>query len=115
MQSCAKSWAVLTSRAVNARVQNKSYRTAACGKRNVFQKTHAKTKLSNESPNIRELRTCAVFGSRMIDRILPRHDDFAERHIGPGDKEKREMLNTLRVGVSREIIKLSAYNCVQVT
>lgn len=86
---------------MNTRVQYNTYKTACGGiKRNVSQKTHAKTKLSNASPNIRELRTCAVLGSRMIDRIMPRHDDFAERHIGPGDKEKREMLNTLRVGVS---------------
>lgn len=101
MQSCAKSWAVMTSRAVNPRVQYNTYKTACEGmKRNASQKTHAKTKLTNAPPNIRKLRTCAVLGSRMIDRILPRHDDFAERHIGPGDKEKREMLNTLRVGVS---------------
>lgn len=99
MQSCARSWAVLTGRAVSTRMHYKSFKTA-CGKRNVLQKTHAKTQVSHESKDIRELRTCAVLGSRMIDRILPRHDDFAERHIGPGDKEKTEMLNTLQVGVS---------------
>nr|XP_033781749.1 LOW QUALITY PROTEIN: glycine dehydrogenase (decarboxylating), mitochondrial [Geotrypetes seraphini] len=33
--------------------------------------------------------------SRHIERLLPRHDDFSDRHIGPGDKEKREMLRTL--------------------
>lgn len=37
--------------------------------------------------------------SRQIDKILPRHDDFSERHIGPGDKEKREMLGTLGLEV----------------
>lgn len=101
MQTRAKSWAVMTIRAVNTRGQYSSYKTTGGGmKRTVSQKTHAKTKVSNASPNIRELRTSAALESRMIDRILPRHDDFAERHIGPGDKEKREMLNTLRLGVS---------------
>ncbi|KAK2845611.1 hypothetical protein Q7C36_010465 [Tachysurus vachellii] len=105
MQSCARSWAVITSRAVNSRVQYKSYKTA-CGKRNALQKTQLSAKtLPNESKNIRDLRTCAVLGSRMIDRIMPRHDDFAERHIGPGDKEKKEMLNTLRVGSISELIE----------
>lgn len=99
MQSCVRSWSVLTRRVVNTRVQYKTYKTA-CGKRNAFLKTHAKTKFSNELTNARELRSCAVLGSRMIDRILPRHDDFAERHIGPGDKEKTEMLSTLGLGVS---------------
>lgn len=104
MQSCVRSWSVLTRRVVSTRVQYKTYKTA-CGKRIAFLKTQAKTKLSNESTNSRELRTCAVLGSRMIDRILPRHDDFAERHIGPGDKEKTEMLSTLGLGSMSELIE----------
>uniref|UniRef100_A0A7N6F8E4 Glycine cleavage system P protein n=1 Tax=Anabas testudineus TaxID=64144 RepID=A0A7N6F8E4_ANATE len=43
----------------------------------------------------RALRTSAAVPSRQIERILPRHDDFAERHIGPGEREKREMLDAL--------------------
>jgi glycine dehydrogenase len=31
--------------------------------------------------------------------MLPRHDDFAERHIGPGEREKREMLDALGLEV----------------
>lgn len=101
MQTCARSWAVMSSRAVNTRVPFNTYKSACGGmKRGIAQKTHAETKLPHASQNIRKLRTCAVLGSRMIDRILPRHDDFAERHIGPGDKEKTEMLRTLGAGVS---------------
>ncbi|KAJ8776069.1 hypothetical protein J1605_015913 [Eschrichtius robustus] len=28
-------------------------------------------------------------GSRLLQRLLPRHDDFARRHIDPGDKDQR--------------------------
>lgn len=47
----------------------------------------------------RGLRTSAAASSRQIERILPRHDDFAERHIGPGEREKREMLDALGLEV----------------
>uniref|UniRef100_A0A6J0V3D8 Glycine cleavage system P protein n=1 Tax=Pogona vitticeps TaxID=103695 RepID=A0A6J0V3D8_9SAUR len=42
--------------------------------------------------------------ARHIERLLPRHDDFSERHIGPGDKEKREMLQTLGLSSIDELI-----------
>uniref|UniRef100_A0A8C9Y991 Glycine cleavage system P protein n=1 Tax=Sander lucioperca TaxID=283035 RepID=A0A8C9Y991_SANLU len=65
MQSCAKSWGIFLANGA-------SLPTAARG-----------------------LRTSAAVSSRQIERILPRHDDFAERHIGPGEREKREMLDAL--------------------
>lgn len=37
--------------------------------------------------------------SRVLERLLPRHDDFAERHIGPRDKDQREMLQALGLAV----------------
>lgn len=37
--------------------------------------------------------------SRLLERLLPRHDDFARRHIGPGDKDQREMLQALGLAV----------------
>lgn len=37
--------------------------------------------------------------SRLLERLLPRHDDFAQRHIGPGDKDRREMLQALGLAV----------------
>lgn len=43
----------------------------------------------------------ASTSSRHIERLLPRHDDFSERHIGPGDKEKREMLQTVGLPVRK--------------
>lgn len=48
---------------------------------------------------VRGFKSSAVVDSRRIESILPRHDDFSERHIGPGDKEKREMLDTLGLEV----------------
>lgn len=101
MQSCAKSWVVVASRTVSARLHYKP----VCVRRNASQKAHTRNKVSNFSANVRGLRSSAVLQSRMIDRILPRHDDFAERHIGPGDKEKREMLNTVGVGSLSDLIQ----------
>uniref|UniRef100_A0A4W4H5T6 Aromatic amino acid beta-eliminating lyase/threonine aldolase domain-containing protein n=1 Tax=Electrophorus electricus TaxID=8005 RepID=A0A4W4H5T6_ELEEL len=97
MQNCAKSWGFIN-RMVNARVHYKNLH----GKRSIFVNL---TKIPKLSSNIRGIRTTAVLGTRKIERILPRHDDFAERHIGPGDKEKREMLNTLGVGSVSELIE----------
>lgn len=37
--------------------------------------------------------------SRLLERLLLRHDDFARRHIGPGDKDQREMLQALGLAV----------------
>ncbi|KAK2119745.1 hypothetical protein P7K49_001131 [Saguinus oedipus] len=41
----------------------------------------------------------AAGASRLLERLLPRHDDFARRHIGPGDKDQKEMLQTLGLAV----------------
>uniref|UniRef100_A0A4X2K9D1 Glycine cleavage system P protein n=1 Tax=Vombatus ursinus TaxID=29139 RepID=A0A4X2K9D1_VOMUR len=47
----------------------------------------------------------ATVTSRHIEQLLPRHDDFSERHIGPRDKEKREMLQTLGLASVDELIE----------
>uniref|UniRef100_A0A5F8H1M2 Glycine cleavage system P protein n=1 Tax=Monodelphis domestica TaxID=13616 RepID=A0A5F8H1M2_MONDO len=47
----------------------------------------------------------ATVTSRHIEQLLPRHDDFSERHIGPRDKEKREMLRTLGLASVDELIE----------
>ncbi|XP_044533164.1 glycine dehydrogenase (decarboxylating), mitochondrial [Gracilinanus agilis] len=47
----------------------------------------------------------AAVTSRHIEQLLPRHDDFSERHIGPRDKEKREMLRTLGLESVDELIE----------
>uniref|UniRef100_A0ACB8ERK9 Uncharacterized protein n=1 Tax=Sphaerodactylus townsendi TaxID=933632 RepID=A0ACB8ERK9_9SAUR len=46
----------------------------------------------------------ASTSSRHIEKLLPRHDDFSERHIGPGDKDKREMLQTVGLSSIDELI-----------
>uniref|UniRef100_A0A671UHP3 glycine dehydrogenase (aminomethyl-transferring) n=1 Tax=Sparus aurata TaxID=8175 RepID=A0A671UHP3_SPAAU len=95
MQSCARSWGIFMAKSVNPgapcrRVSDKS---------RVVWKLQCRIRHSAASPTTttaaRGLRTSAAASSRQIERILPRHDDFAERHIGPGEREKREMLDAL--------------------
>ncbi|XP_048662732.1 glycine dehydrogenase (decarboxylating), mitochondrial [Marmota marmota marmota] len=47
----------------------------------------------------------ATGASRLLERFLPRHDDFARRHIGPGDKDQREMLQALGLASIDELIE----------
>ncbi|XP_030646871.1 glycine dehydrogenase (decarboxylating), mitochondrial [Chanos chanos] len=100
MQSCARSWGVIITKSVNNCVHFKN----VCGKRQFFQKLQGQARNAGVSVSVRGLRTSVVLGSRKIERILPRHDDFAERHIGPGDKEKSEMLGALGLESIEELI-----------
>ncbi|EDL41702.1 glycine decarboxylase, isoform CRA_e [Mus musculus] len=47
----------------------------------------------------------AAGASRLLERLLPRHDDFSRRHIGPGDKDRREMLQALGLASIDELIE----------
>uniref|UniRef100_A0A3Q3IRR8 glycine dehydrogenase (aminomethyl-transferring) n=1 Tax=Monopterus albus TaxID=43700 RepID=A0A3Q3IRR8_MONAL len=93
MQSCAKSWGIFLARSVNP--------SAPC--RHLSEKSRVVWNLQRRIRNAGAslttaaggLRTPAAVSSRQIETILPRHDDFAERHIGPGEREKREMLDAL--------------------
>lgn len=91
MQSCAKSWGrVFLAKSVNPR--------APC--RHLSGKSGAAWKLQSRVGAARAASlTTAAASSRRIERILPRHDDFSERHIGPGEREKREMLDVLGLEV----------------
>uniref|UniRef100_A0A669BNQ3 glycine dehydrogenase (aminomethyl-transferring) n=1 Tax=Oreochromis niloticus TaxID=8128 RepID=A0A669BNQ3_ORENI len=93
MQSCAKSWGVFLAKSVNPGAP----RRHLSDKSRVVWKLQCKIRNSCASltTSARALRTSAAVSSRQIERILPRHDDFAERHIGPGEKEKRDMLDVL--------------------
>ncbi|XP_030322731.1 glycine dehydrogenase (decarboxylating), mitochondrial isoform X2 [Calypte anna] len=42
--------------------------------------------------------------ARCIEQLLPRHDDFSRRHIGPRDGDKREMLRTVGVQSVEELM-----------
>lgn len=89
MQSCAiKSWGrVLLAQSVNP-----------C--RHLSARSGAVWKLQSRRVGARAASlTTAASSSRRIERILPRHDDFSERHIGPGEREKREMLDVLELEV----------------
>ncbi|CAJ0924214.1 unnamed protein product [Ranitomeya imitator] len=52
---------------------------------------------------------------RHIELLFPRHDDFAERHIGPGDKEKRDMLQTLGMESIDELIDQTVPSSIRLT
>lgn len=95
MQCCAKYWGFLVSRSVNRVVRSKN--------RQQFERLLIRNQHVFEP--ICGLRTSAVFQSRKIERILPRHDDFAERHIGPGEKEKKEMLSSIGIESIEELIE----------
>uniref|UniRef100_A0A671LL98 Glycine dehydrogenase (decarboxylating), mitochondrial-like n=1 Tax=Sinocyclocheilus anshuiensis TaxID=1608454 RepID=A0A671LL98_9TELE len=99
MQSCAKSWRVVISRSIDARAP---YRNIS-NKGGVFKKLQGLN--ADVSANVRCMGTSQILWSRKIERILPRHDDFSERHIGPGDKEKQEMLSTLGLESVAQLIE----------
>lgn len=72
MQSCGRWWGRLA-----ARGASRHLRAAAGGQR----------------------RWGGGEAARCIEQLLPRHDDFAQRHIGPREREKREMLRAVGVQV----------------
>uniref|UniRef100_A0A673X8G4 glycine dehydrogenase (aminomethyl-transferring) n=1 Tax=Salmo trutta TaxID=8032 RepID=A0A673X8G4_SALTR len=102
MQSCAKSWGILFAKSVNSHAPCRHI----SGKSRIFGKLQTRIQNRNAFVTVRGLRTSAVYASsRQIDRILPRHDDFAERHIGPGEREKREMLDVLGLESIAQLIE----------
>uniref|UniRef100_A0A8C7SJ56 Aromatic amino acid beta-eliminating lyase/threonine aldolase domain-containing protein n=1 Tax=Oncorhynchus mykiss TaxID=8022 RepID=A0A8C7SJ56_ONCMY len=103
MQSCAKSWGILFAKCVNPHAPCRHIH----GKSRIFGKQQNRIlTLNNACVTVRGLRTSAVYAaSRQIDRILPRHDDFAERHIGPGERDKREMLDVLGLESIAQLIE----------
>uniref|UniRef100_A0A3P8WDW6 glycine dehydrogenase (aminomethyl-transferring) n=1 Tax=Cynoglossus semilaevis TaxID=244447 RepID=A0A3P8WDW6_CYNSE len=92
MQSCAKSWRFFwakspsRSRVLLTRTPG-SGAVAACGLK-------ASSSNSGTGTAVRQLSSCSST-HRRIESIFPRHDDFSERHIGPGEREKKEMLDLL--------------------
>ncbi|KAK6312945.1 hypothetical protein J4Q44_G00162920 [Coregonus suidteri] len=102
MQSCAKSWGILFAKSVNSHAPCRHI----SGKSRIFGKLQTRIQNRNAFVTVWGLQTSAVYASsRQIDRILPRHDDFAERHIGPGEREKREMLDVLGLESIAQLIE----------
>uniref|UniRef100_A0A8D3A859 glycine dehydrogenase (aminomethyl-transferring) n=1 Tax=Scophthalmus maximus TaxID=52904 RepID=A0A8D3A859_SCOMX len=99
MQSCARSWGIFLAKSVSpgAPCSHPAVRGRVLGKLQCRSRDGGGGGASPATA-ARSLRTSAAAGaSRQIERILPRHDDFAERHIGPGEREKREMLHLLGI------------------
>ncbi|KAM4052127.1 glycine dehydrogenase (decarboxylating), mitochondrial [Anomaloglossus baeobatrachus] len=86
MQSCTRSWGLLCR---SVKLQG---RALGCSRRADWQHIQGASRAS--SSRVTAI-SAAPSKQRQIELLFPRHDDFSERHIGPGDKEKREMLQTL--------------------
>lgn len=106
MQSCAKSWGLFLAKSANpsAPCRHLTDKSRLALKVQGRFRTRGASACSPSAPSpaeaaVRVLRTSAAISSRQIERILPRHDDFTERHIGPGEREKREMLDVLGLEV----------------
>ncbi|XP_061418778.1 glycine dehydrogenase (decarboxylating), mitochondrial [Lethenteron reissneri] len=59
------------------------------------------------APRARLHSSAGAGSGRGLDRLLPRHDDFSERHIGPGPEERREMLATLGLQSMSELVDMT--------
>ncbi|KAM3937705.1 glycine dehydrogenase (decarboxylating), mitochondrial [Leptodactylus fuscus] len=88
MQSCTRSWGLL------CRAVKLQGRALGCSRRANWH--HIQGAYTSSSSRASAAALGSAPGSqRQIELLFPRHDDFSERHIGPGDKEKREMLQAL--------------------
>lgn len=121
MQSCAKSWGLFLAKSANpsAPCRHLTDKSRLALKVQGRFRTRGASACSPSAPSpaeaaVRVLRTSAAISSRQIERILPRHDDFTERHIGPGEREKREMLDVLGLEV-RDAHSLRIKLCVKNT
>jgi hypothetical protein len=93
MQSCARTWGLRLSRGVGG-----SRRLAGGAGSSWAPPGRDSSSGGGDSG--------ATGASRLLESLLPRHDDFARRHIGPGDKDQSEMLQALGLTV-RTSIRLS--------
>ncbi|XP_075683416.1 glycine dehydrogenase (decarboxylating), mitochondrial isoform X2 [Rhinoderma darwinii] len=97
MQSCTKSWGLLCR---SVKLQGTAL---GCSRRTAWHLIHGASRSSSSRVSAAALSS-PPSSQRQIELLFPRHDDFAERHIGPGDKEKREMLQTLGLESIDELI-----------
>ncbi|KAG8595572.1 hypothetical protein GDO81_001559 [Engystomops pustulosus] len=94
MQSCTRAWGLI------GRAAKLQGTALGCSSRAAWRHIQgASSRMSAAAP----LRS-SHSSQRQIEQLFPRHDDFSERHIGPGDKEKREMLHTLGMENIDELI-----------
>uniref|UniRef100_A0A803SX66 Glycine cleavage system P protein n=1 Tax=Anolis carolinensis TaxID=28377 RepID=A0A803SX66_ANOCA len=101
MQSCARWWGRMVGRGPRwAAKRAPGQQPRLAGVRSASSSKDSKAAASSPSSS----SSSSPHTVRHIERLLPRHDDFSERHIGPGDKEKREMLQTLEVASMDELI-----------
>ncbi|KAI1904809.1 hypothetical protein AGOR_G00009500 [Albula goreensis] len=105
MHRCAESWGFI-SRSIKNRFPCRNLCVNTRFLTGELQTKRLVYKKQNSFVSAREFQSSAVLSSsRQIDRILPKHDDFVERHIGPSDKDKEEMLNALGLETVDELIE----------
>ncbi|XP_032068855.1 glycine dehydrogenase (decarboxylating), mitochondrial [Thamnophis elegans] len=107
MQSCVQWWGRLVGRGGNLHGHHGSVwggkkPPGRWGRRE--QLRLACVRRSSSNPGARAATAVATASSRHIEKLLGSHDDFSERHIGPGDKEKQEMLQTIGLSTIDELI-----------
>uniref|UniRef100_A0A8C9G7T6 Glycine cleavage system P protein n=1 Tax=Pavo cristatus TaxID=9049 RepID=A0A8C9G7T6_PAVCR len=83
MQSCGRWWGRLAARGAAQHLRP----AAAAG-----------------GPRRQQQRWGGGEATRCIEQLLPRHDDFCRRHIGPREREKREMLRAVGVQSVEELM-----------
>ncbi|KAG9486719.1 hypothetical protein GDO78_006870 [Eleutherodactylus coqui] len=93
MQSCRKSWGLLCRSVMLGSKRRAAWHPIQGACRGNSSRVSSAAALSS-----------APSSQRQIELLFPRHDDFSERHIGPGDKEKMEMLQTLGMESIEELI-----------
>ncbi|XP_037758995.1 glycine dehydrogenase (decarboxylating), mitochondrial [Chelonia mydas] len=95
MQTCARWWGRLVGRGAALAGKKPPGRWGWRGQQS------AAAAAGGSAPNT---SAAASESSRYIEQLLPRHDDFSQRHIGPRDKEKREMLQSVGLASIDELI-----------
>jgi len=60
-----------------------------------------------EPKNCRALTTTAARPNRLLDRIVPKNEEFVNRHIGPNARQQKDMLSVVGVKSLEELTKLT--------
>ncbi|KAM8961978.1 glycine dehydrogenase (decarboxylating), mitochondrial [Pelodytes ibericus] len=108
MQNCAKTWSALWR---SVRLHGKA---GGCSWRAACQQAQA-IRWNSTRATVGASLSSTSASPRQIELLFPRHDDFSERHIGPGDKEKREMMQVVGVESIDELIDKTVPGSIQLS
>lgn len=66
--------------------------------------THLEPSSKVQNSALRSLTTTAACSDKLLDKLVPRYDDFSRRHIGPTSEDIESMLELVGVKVISFII-----------